>query len=306
VKLERVEIPASQLVVQCHIEGCPYNRTNSADGYGTTYGQIHEHFAYGDYQFAITGKESIQEYDGPLFKWVNDKGQSSYGGNLQWDLPKNGQPGAWQEPDSKLLSTCKHGLHALLPGQRGFGGVGRLFVAEAEGPVMFAPMHGKVVAMKLRLVREVDFSNVVTDEMVQAYWKERTDYFRQPGGPFSPWVRALIKDTREATIKAARRAARPLLVELRRINRAMKPYEDYNEGFGRLEAKTPIADWQPFYDLYKERSKVRRKLRQLDNLVSTAQISKPRWDGVKPELVANPDVALYLSKEVPDVDPPTS
>jgi hypothetical protein len=301
VELAPVEVP--QYVRACGVEGCPYGgKININPSYGGSVGQEHTHYRYGDYEFAVLPREKIEEYDGPLFKWVDEQGRSAWGGNMQWDLPKDGQPGDWAEPDKKLLSTCQHGLHALLPGQRGFGGAGRLFVAESRGPVMFT--HGKVVCMNLRLVREVDLDGIVTPEIEDAHWKDLAKRMQTPSEDWITnysWVpkkyHHLIRKTRNATLTAVRKEARPLLTELDRLSVAMSKWDTTDWHRLRGQKAPTLSDWQPFFELKKQRTKVRRQLKNLDNIVAQAQ-RKPTWNELPGSVLdAYPDVKLYRSEE---------
>lgn len=286
--IEKTELEPGY-VLDCGNQGCPYRRT---------YGRLkHRHYRYGDYEFAVRAEEKIETYTGPLFKWLDSEGRSTIGTH-KWDLPTEAGPGAWAEPDSKLLATCDHGLHALLPGQQGFVGT-RLFLAEAKGPVMFT--YGKVVTMSLRLVREVDLLTDITPEVERQHWLQTVDQLTTGTYGYSPQVtkrhRHLIKSTRKATLAAIRREAKPFIAEYQRLRNEMLKFETSVERWTRLSGKKPTTnqDWDQWRDFKRERDKIGRKLSQLDRIFHSVSV-RPTWQTIPLDAIENPDLKLYRSE----------
>jgi hypothetical protein len=291
----------ASMTIDCGIIECPYG--GGRMGYGRN---EHAHYTFEDYNFAVLFNEQILDnYEGPVFKWLSQDLKSTHGGlPTKWELPKRGKSAPWVEPDTHVLSTCQHGLHGLLPGQRGFGGSGRLFLAEVRGPIMLSG-YSKIVAMNMRLVREVDYKSVVTPEMQLAYWRRMRPEYTQPGHapygyPIPRAFRPLLKDTPEATHRAARRAAAPFMRDLRAARKDMAPYTRQQAEFTtlfpeQLKYRTP-EDWKPYYEADKRAGAAKRKLRQLERIAHLAN-TKPQWSELDPKDITNPDVALYLRKE---------
>ncbi len=284
-KLRLMKIPAAPVpktfVDDCNLIDCPYRRTSAGQYSSYYYGhKNHTHYEYGDYNFAVLEDERIGFYDGPLFKWLGVDGRSSHGGTL-WSLPKDGEPGDYMEPDSKLLATCNHGLHALLPGQRGYGGYGRLFVAQAEGPIMFSGYNEKVVAMKLRLLREVDID---LKELIEQTRQRRWDNVL-------PNLRAnypsatILKDTPEASIEAIVNAAKPL----------RKEWIQLSIGASKAWPRLRGDENYPPEDR-KRRKYLKDTLDELTTLIGAAE-RRYDWSDL-PEDVQPADVKLYNSKYV--------
>lgn len=280
--LQEVEI--QPVIVTCNIKGCPYDK-----GYGYTH-YAHKHYSYEDYGFAVLDdKEWIkQSHDGLLYKWLSKDGTSSYGGApLKWDLPhKDGTPGDWAEPDTKMLSTCAHGLHALMPGQRGFGGSGRLFIAESDGPVMVTT--GKVVTMRLRLVQEINTKWELKPESEKALWpvarKNLPVEFR--------------RRTRLASVKAIQDESAPLLREWRALS-LRKADLDAGVNFTLLEKKNKDPQYTGYRrdrtEVMKELRRLRKSLTHYNQLVYWATAQPHFTDLVEADAVdASPEYLAYL------------
>lgn len=282
-RLEKLEV-APQYVRECGVKRCSYSSYRE-----------HSHYQYGDYEFAVARGEEIKEYDGPLFKWLNQDGTSTYG-KLTWDLPTEAGPGDWAEPDSKLLSTCAHGLHALLPGQAGFIGA-RLFVAESRGPVMFT--YNKVVTMGLRLIREVDLTMDITPEVERQFWLQVTESLRNRSYQVIPRkYHHLIRNTRKATLTTVRREAKPLIAEDRRLRGELLKFEAGIELWPVLTGKgsTGRHDWDQWRDFKRQRERIRRQLNHLNHIAIEATQRRPTWGTIPAEAIKNPDLKLYRSE----------
>lgn len=285
-------LPSVVVEVECNLPDCAYSGKRNGH-----YKQPHDHYTYGEFTFSVLKEEKIEFYDGPLFKWIGSDNRSGYG-DLKWGLPKNGQPGAWAEPDSKLLATCNHGLHALMPGQRGFNGA-RLFVAETDGPIMITP--SKVVCARLRLVREVGLDAVVTEEMKQAAWNEKVKLLVDKAPPYTYFsarlpvaYRGLVKKTRRATVTAVRQSAKPLLVEEAATTKVLTQYDRVT--WPRLSGAEIKTDWTAYQAARKDRDRIRRKLRVLDHIVAEAQ-SIPNYGSIPYAALPEGDLKTYMGEK---------
>lgn len=104
------------------------------------------------------------------YKVTNKQGTSQYNhGN--WDLPKNGAPGAWLEAhDAGPLVMCQNGIHAweneeTAKAQRTqYGhGMGQVYLIELEG-ALDRKDGGKICARRGRLVKHLwDDGEMVID-----------------------------------------------------------------------------------------------------------------------------------------------
>jgi hypothetical protein len=88
-----------------------------------------------------------------LYKLTSDTGDPVHGGAGGWDLPKDGQPGAWREVTGPL-KPCEHGLHLLRACDlMHWLAVGTLWRVETEGERL--DCADKVVVRRARLVHPV-------------------------------------------------------------------------------------------------------------------------------------------------------
>jgi len=96
-----------------------------------------------------------------LYKVTGANGESIHGGSLTWSLPKDGKPGAWAEVTGEIRA-CERGLH-LVGAKHLLEWVKsgcRIFEVEAEGVIGDAETQTKVVASRVRLVREIENEKV--------------------------------------------------------------------------------------------------------------------------------------------------
>lgn len=280
------EVEFQKLVIECGMSDCPYGRAS----YNS---RAHRHFSYEDYDFSIMHNEEIVEhYDGILYKWIDSNGMSAYGGTpLKWDLPKNGQPGAWAEPDSKHLSTCKHGLHALREGDRGFGGHGRLFIAEADGPVMIT--SGKVVCMRLRLVQEIDTRWDIKAESEAAIWKTQRESLRKN----HPVLRPYLRPTRDATKKALARALKPKVEVYRRLM-LDKAKHDARAEFVYFDGPLPSDHWNVRRRIMADIRKARKDAQAFHQYLYYVDLKPGFTELVKANAIeADPNYIAYMNAE---------
>ena len=90
----------------------------------------------------------------PLYKILID-GKSCQGDSLEWSLPRDGQPGEWQEHVGELR-LCSAGLHVTDDPAQWWQPHCTVYLAEAEGVVgrCADAANRKAVARRVRLMRE--------------------------------------------------------------------------------------------------------------------------------------------------------
>ena len=96
-----------------------------------------------------------------LYKLTGALGESIHGGSLTWSLPRGSTPGAWVEVTGEIRA-CERGLH-LVGAKHLLEWVKsgcRIFEVEAEGVIGDADTQTKVVASRVRLVREIENEKV--------------------------------------------------------------------------------------------------------------------------------------------------
>jgi hypothetical protein len=89
---------------------------------------------------------------GTMYKVLVD-GKSNHGGNLEWDLPKNGNPGKWHSVKGKI-SKCSNGLHLTEKPYEWFKWGCDIYIAEGKGQK--EGDESKIAFRSARLIKKID------------------------------------------------------------------------------------------------------------------------------------------------------
>jgi hypothetical protein len=95
-----------------------------------------------------------------LYKVVSATGESIHGGSMKWSLPVGKKAGAWHEVTG-ALTKCSNGLHLTTEPARWWKKGARCFEVEAEGVIDEPDGDCKVVARRVRMVREIVLGGLV-------------------------------------------------------------------------------------------------------------------------------------------------
>jgi hypothetical protein len=80
-------------------------------------------------------------------------GKSNHGGNLEWDLPKNGKPGKWHTVKGEILK-CSNGLHLTEKPYEWFKWKCDIYIAEGKG--QNKGDESKTAFRSARLIKKID------------------------------------------------------------------------------------------------------------------------------------------------------
>lgn len=131
-----------------------------------------------------------------LYKITWPSGRSCHGGTGKWDLPRDGQPGAWREVEGPLTACSKRALHGCrvehLPPWVVTGAV--VWEMKMPGAQNAAD---KAIGLRARLVRRVGVLSEVALRLWSADCAERV---------LPIWTREYPHDTRPAEAIAAARS----------------------------------------------------------------------------------------------------
>jgi hypothetical protein len=100
-------------------------------------------------------------------------GKSNHGGNMEWDLPKNGKPGKWHSVKGKI-SKCSNGLHLTEKPYEWFKWQCDIYIAEGKGSNEGDEI--KTAFRSARLIKKIDKPKWLTNaekfvkEIVDAKW----------------------------------------------------------------------------------------------------------------------------------------
>ena len=98
-----------------------------------------------------------------LYKILSKSGKACNGGKYQYDLPKNGKPGAWTTRIEQVV-RCRFGYHVTsavyVDAWRGLQANKRLFVVQVRGTKGSLLLDDKLVCKQIRLLREIHLNGL--------------------------------------------------------------------------------------------------------------------------------------------------
>jgi hypothetical protein len=130
-------------------------------------------------------------------------GKSNYGGNLEWDLPKNGKPGKWHSVKGKI-SQCNNGLHLTTKPYEWFQWKCDIYIAEGKGSS--EGDEAKTAFRSARLIKKTNKPKWLKDAETFVDSIKKVKWFSNGKLPKTKKIKMFT--TRDVARDAARNAAR--------------------------------------------------------------------------------------------------
>jgi hypothetical protein len=133
-----------------------------------------------------------------LYKVLNAEGRSFHGGDFQFSLPKDGNPGDWHEVEGEVV-LCQNGFHLTDDPASWWGVAARCFLVESEGVVGDCKgSDRKCAAKKVRLIREL-----TNAELAEVRIFKEGAHTVSEGATYWAYDSATVRASGSATVEAS-------------------------------------------------------------------------------------------------------